>query len=86
MSDHDHELLNYVRVAVGREHALTEAQSRRLNGTTLDELHEDAKRMNLELGKQDPTLPARGADGQFTVRTDDDGSSMTRLLRQAAGR
>jgi hypothetical protein len=45
----DAELIEYVRTRVGAEHGLTEAQSRRLVGTTLKALHDDASSMAKEL-------------------------------------
>ncbi len=75
-------LLEYVRVTVGREHGLDEAASRRLSGSTIDELHADARALAQEIGVRDPTLRARHGDGQFAGA----GGDMNRIIRSAAGR
>jgi hypothetical protein len=55
----DNELIEYAKVAVGREHGLTEAQARRLVGSPLNVLHADAATMAGELGVESPYAPSR---------------------------
>jgi hypothetical protein len=68
----DDELLGYARTAAGREHGLSEAQSKRLVGGTLRELHPDAAAMTKELGVDDPYetgQQARDESGRFARAT-----------------
>jgi hypothetical protein len=81
----DAELIEYVRTRVGAEHGLTEAQSRRLVGTTLKALHDDASSMAKELDVDDPSAQARDDGGRY-ARREHDGASMNAIIRQAAGR
>lgn len=55
----DNELIDYAKVAVGREHGLTEAQARRLVGSSLNVLHADAATMAGELGVENRYAPSR---------------------------
>jgi hypothetical protein len=82
------ELLEYARIAVGREHGLSEAQARRLVGGSLRELHADAAQMASELGVDDPHPTdqgqARDQGGRFA--SSGEGRDMNRLIREASGR
>jgi hypothetical protein len=91
MADNDRdELLAYVRVAVGSAHGLTEAQSRRLVGSSLRALHDDAATMAGELGIEDPytpdTGPARDGAGRFAASRGGASGDMNRIIREASGR
>src|SRR5262249_22080722 len=81
--------MTYLRAAVGREHGLTEQQSRRLVGSTLKALHDDAASMATELGVDDPYATDQGQardDGGRFARSGGTGGDMNRLIRQASGR
>ena len=73
-------LLEYAKLSVGREHGLDEAASRRLVGTSVDELHRNAKAMAKEVGAYDPTERARDEGGSFA------GADKNRIIRAASGR
>jgi hypothetical protein len=75
----DDETLNYLKQSIAREHGLSEAQSRRLVGSTLRDLHADAVEMAKELGLRDPTVQTRDAGGRYAT-------DVNALIRQAAGR
>jgi hypothetical protein len=81
----DDELIEYAKVAVGREHGLTEAQACRLVGSSLKELHADAATMAGELGVEDPYQPepgrARDDAGRFAGS-----AGMNAIIRKASGR
>jgi hypothetical protein len=81
----DDETMAYLRAAVAREHGLTEAQSRRLVGSTLKTLHADASVMATELGVDDPheSGQARDDGGRFARATAGD---MNTIIRAASGR
>jgi hypothetical protein len=87
--DDDVDLIGYVKARVADEHGLSEADGRRLVGSTLKALRQDAKRMRVELGLDD----AEG-DGDDDVRRDERGRfmkagkavSMNEAIRAAAGR
>jgi hypothetical protein len=81
--------MTYLRVAVGREHGLSEAQSRRLVGSTLKALHDDAATMANELGVDDPYPADQGRSRDQTGRFASSGGAgvdMNAAIRQAAGR
>jgi hypothetical protein len=79
----DVETLEYLRVAVGREHGLSEAQSRRLVGSSVKALQRDAREMARELGLPDPTVQPRSGDGRYSTR-DDTGQAINEAIRRAA--
>jgi hypothetical protein len=66
---------------------LSEAQSRRLIGTTSKTLHADAATMANELGVDDPysseSSQARDEGGRFAASS---GRDMNRIIRAASGR
>jgi hypothetical protein len=90
----DDDLIEYAKIAVGREHGLSPPQARRLVGSTLRDLHADAATMAGELGIEDPYTPepgqARDGAGRFAGSRGDPGTDagggMNRLIRQRAGR
>jgi len=61
----DEDVIEYAKIAVGREHGLSAPQARRLVGSTLRELHADAGAMAQELDIEDPYTPepGQGRDG-----------------------
>jgi hypothetical protein len=72
------------RVSIGvNEFGLSEAQSRRLRGSSADEVRADAKQMRKELGL--PTLDERKRDEEGRYARSG-GSDMNRIIREAAGR
>ena len=73
-------LVEAAKLSVGHEHGLTDVQSRRLVGLTVNELHTDAKAMCRELGVPDPSEQSRDQGGRFQPR------SMNEAIRAAAGR
>jgi hypothetical protein len=75
-------LLEYARRAVAREHGLSERDAHRLVGTTLRELHDDARNFAREVGAYDPTEAARDELGHFAGGK----ASMNTLIRRASGR
>lgn len=80
---HDDETLDYVKVAVGREHGLSEGQARRLRGATVSALRDDARAMRRELGLDDDDEHddrQRDEHGRFA------GAGMNRIIRRASGR
>jgi hypothetical protein len=79
----DAELLAYTKARVGEEHGLSEAQSQRLQGLTLTQLHDDAAKMCAELGLRDRS-PTRDGEGRFQARPGEGG--INAVIRQAAGR
>jgi hypothetical protein len=79
----DDDLLAYAKTAVGAEHGLSAAQSKRLKGTTPADLHADAKAMVRELGLVDPTQQPRDAS---TGRYSGEHVDMNELIRGVAGR
>jgi hypothetical protein len=81
-------LIEAAKLSVGREHGLDDAASRRLAGSTVDELHTDAKAMAREVGAHDPTERERARDdgGRFRTVGDAVGLDMNQLIRQASGR
>lgn len=83
----DAELREYVRLQVGLEHGLTEAQARRLKGATLAELRADAQEMRLELGLEPIGEGAARRDdrGRFASAAAG-GVDMNRIIRAASGR
>jgi hypothetical protein len=78
----DDDTLDYLRLAVAREYELSEAQGRRLRGTTVTALKDDARAMRREL--QLPDLDGRDRDehGRYRSKPVD----MNAAIRQAAGR
>jgi hypothetical protein len=87
-NDHE-ELREYARTAVGREIGLSEAQSKRIVGSTLAEMRHDAKQMARELGLEvddeddDASGAQRDEHGRFAKSG---GRDMNRLIRAASGR
>jgi hypothetical protein len=79
----DNETAAYLRERVGAEHGLSAAQSRRLRGTTVAELHADAKAMAKELDVIDPSERARDQGGRFTGS---ENVAINEAIRQASGR
>jgi hypothetical protein len=65
---------------------LNERDSRRLVGSSVDELHADAKAMAKEVGAYDPTEAARDEGGRFRTVGDAVGLDMNRIIREASGR
>jgi hypothetical protein len=78
----DEELLDYAKRAVAREHGLSERDAHRLVGTTLRELHADARNFAREVGAHDPTEAARDELGHFAGGK----ANMNALIRRASGR
>jgi hypothetical protein len=76
----DDDTLDYLKLAVAREYELSESQGRRLQGTTVTALKDDARAMRREL--QMPDLDERDRDehGRFK------GRSMNDAIRATAGR
>jgi hypothetical protein len=86
MADDHGELLAYARTAVGREIGLSEGQSKRIVGFTLEETRLDAKAMAKELGlvdDEDDDARDRDERGRFTKT---DTATANRAIRAAAGR
>lgn len=75
----DDELIEYARINVGREHGLTSEQAHRLVGSTLGDLHDDARVMAKELGVRDPSERTRDDGGRYAV-------DMNRIIREKSGR
>jgi hypothetical protein len=76
----DQALIDYAKLAVGREHGLSDSEARRLNGSTIAALHRDATAMCKELGRVDLTERARDELGRYA------GDDMNAIIRRAAGR
>jgi hypothetical protein len=81
--DDQAELIAYAKVALGHQHGLTDAESRRLNGSTVDELHRDARAMCRELGRVDLTERARDEGGRYAGTA---AVGFNEAVRKAAGR
>jgi hypothetical protein len=81
---YDEKIVGYAKLQIGREHGLDEAASRRLAGSTADELHADANAMAREVGAYDPTERARDEGGRFTNA--DGKIDVNQLIRAATGR
>jgi hypothetical protein len=83
----DDDTLDYLRVTVGRDFDLSEPQARRLRGTTVAALKQDARAMRRELG-----LAVEDDDERDGVQRDERGrftgagNAMNRIIRQASGR
>jgi hypothetical protein len=81
----DGDLIGYVKTKVGEAAGLTEAQARRLTGSTLREIEADAKTMAKELGLVVEDR-ARDEGGRFVSGGESEGRTMNRIIREAAGR
>jgi hypothetical protein len=82
--DNDDELLQYVKVAVARDHGLSDGQARRLTGQSLREIEADARRMRRELGL-DPLDEPQPRDRQGRYRGSEH-AAINNALRAASGR
>jgi len=84
------ELVEYAKIAVGREHGLSAPQARRLVGSSLRELHADATTMAQELAIDDPYTPepgqTRDGGGRFAAAGGNTGGDMNAIIRAASGR
>jgi hypothetical protein len=75
------ELVEYVTPHVAREHGIPAQYAHRLVGSTLSELHGDAKKLAREVAAHDPTERARYDGGRFSPAP-----TMNELIRAASGR
>ena len=83
MDDDLAELLEAAKLTVARAHGLAERDAHRLAGTTMRELHDDARQMAKEVGAYDPTQRECGDDGRYTQGERPD---LNTLIRRATGR
>jgi hypothetical protein len=78
------ELVEYAKPYVAREHGIPERYAHRLVGSSLSELHDDAKKMAREVGAHDPTERSRDdATGRFTGT---ENAAVNEAIRAATGR
>ena len=85
----DDEVLAIAKASIGAQYGLSDAQSRRLVGTTAAEIKADAKAMARELGiavddDDDRARDDRARDDRGRYATT--GRSMNAIIRQASGR
>jgi hypothetical protein len=76
-------LVEYAKLAVGREHGIPESDARRLVGSTIGELHSDAKALARELNLHDPSERDRDEGGRYRGR---ENVGVNEAIRRAAGR
>jgi hypothetical protein len=87
--DADPELVDVARAAIGAQFGLTEAQSKRLTGSSAAEIRTDARLMAKELGLVADDDPPRDRAGRYAKSGgiyDQRGPDMNRIIREAAGR
>jgi hypothetical protein len=77
------ELLRYIKPHVAAAHGIPERYAHRLVGSTLSELHGDARKLAREVGAHDPTQRQRDEGGRYAGTA---AVGFNEAVRKAAGR